>query len=64
MSQTRIYVVIHKDKPNRLVEAVSAAQAIRHCVQNEYQAKPASPKDVAQNLVAGAAIEHAHEQTT
>jgi len=64
MPQTRIYVVIAQDKPHRLVEASSAAQAIRHCVSQEYAAKVAGTKDVAGLLAAGSTVEKANEQQT
>ncbi len=61
MAQTRIYVIVTKDKPHRLVEASSAAQAIRHCVAREYSAKVAGAKDVAGMLATGTAVEKANE---
>lgn len=61
---TRIYVVVQKDKPSRLVEATSAAQAIRHCAQQEYSAGIARPKDVASLLCAGTTVEKANEAIT
>lgn len=60
----RIYVVIEPDGSKRLVEAVSQAQAIRHCVSNKYAAAPASPKDVADLMSIGTKIERANEPTT
>lgn len=60
MSITRIYIVLHGEE-RRLVEATSAAQAIRHCVKDVYRAKPATPKDVAANLAVGIIVEHASE---
>lgn len=63
MSQTRIYVVLQRGTTDvdghRLVEATSAAQAIRHCVQNKYEAKAASPRDVAAHMGRGVRIERA-----
>lgn len=61
--QTRIYVVIHDDE-KRLVEATSAAQAIRHCVRPRYNARAASPKDVATMLASGARVERAETEQT
>lgn len=55
---TRIYVVINGDE-KRLVDAASAAQAIRHCVKNKYNAKAATPKDIAHFMSAGVSIEKA-----
>lgn len=59
--QTRIYVVIHESE-KRLVEASSAAQAIRHCVANKYVARPATPKDIAHEMSNGVVV--AHQQAT
>lgn len=53
---TRIYVVINGDE-KRLVEAASAAQAIRHCVKNKYTAKPATPKELAALMQSGLSVE-------
>lgn len=58
MSTTRIYVVIHGDE-RRLIEATSASQAIRHCVEPRYIARPATPKDVAQLTKYGITVEQA-----
>jgi hypothetical protein len=60
MSQTRIYVVLNDGK-RRLVEATSAAQAIRHCVQPHFSAKPATPREVAALMAAGYSVEHVTE---
>lgn len=57
-SNTRIYVVINKET-KRLVEAGSAAQAIRHCVRNQYSAKAATPREVAAFMGAGFTLERA-----
>lgn len=62
MAVTRIYVVITGDE-RRLVEATSAAQAIRHCVANKYSAKPATPKEIAQFMRDGLTVEKANETT-
>lgn len=64
MAQSRIYVVMQKDKPHRLVEAATAAQAIRHCVRPEFQARVATPKDVAALLAPGTGIERAETEQT
>jgi len=62
MSTTRIYVVTFGVE-QRLVEATSAAQAIRHCVADRYTARPASPKDIALQMSAGVSLEKAGEDT-
>lgn len=62
MPVTRIYVVLHQDE-KRLIEAGSAAQAIRHCVQNKYVARPATTKDIATLMAAGFTVEKANENT-
>lgn len=56
--QTRIYVVVHGEE-RRLVEATSAAQAIRHCVRNKYSAKAATPKEIALLMGHGLTVEKA-----
>lgn len=60
---TRIYVIMQKDKPNRLVDASSAAQAIRHCVSTEYSSRVATAKDVADMLAHGVVVEQAKTET-
>ena len=55
---TRIYVVITGEE-KRLVDAASAAQAIRHCVKNKYSAKAATPKEIAQYMKSGLQVETA-----
>lgn len=57
---TRIYVVTCSDE-NRLVDAASSAQAIRHCVKNKYSAKAATPKDIAVHMSVGVKIEKASD---
>jgi len=57
MIQTRIYLVTNGDT-RRLIEAGSAAQAIRHCVRNTYSAKAATPKEIANFMGAGYPVEH------
>ncbi len=65
MADTRIYLVVEKGAgaSKRLVEATSAAQAIRHCARNVYEAQAAAPKDVAALMGSGVTIEQATEQT-
>ncbi len=61
--QTRIYVVSYvgaEGAKQRLVEAGSGAQAVRHCVKDVYSAKVANAKDVAAAMGAGQAIEKAN----
>lgn len=60
--QTRIYVVMYQGpqgEVRRLVEATSAAQAIRHVVKDSHSAKVASTKDVASAMNDGVKIEKA-----
>ncbi len=59
MAETRIYAVetTLADGELRLVEAVSAAQAVRHCVQGIYRVKAATPKLLAHAMSAGARVE-------
>lgn len=64
MSTTRIYVVSEKHKPNRLIEAGSAAQAIRHCGRTVFSAKAAIPKDIAGMMALGHPVERAESEAT
>jgi len=57
---TRIYFV-SSDTEKRLIEATSGPQAVRHCVKNKYHVKPATPKEVAQFLASGVAVEKAND---
>lgn len=59
---TRIYIVANGDE-KRLVDAASAAQAIRHCVKNKYSAKAATPKDIAVHMSVGVKIEKASDDS-
>lgn len=66
MAETRIYVVLQNGgtPARRLVEATSAAQAVRHCAQEQYQAAAASPKDIANLMAEGVRLEKiTHIQT-
>lgn len=67
MAETRIYVVTGNGAQTgskRLVDAVSAAQAIRHCAKEIYTAQAASPKEIAALMSNGTQIEQANEATT
>lgn len=60
---TRIYVVInHADDSRTMVEATSAAQAIRHCVRKVYSARTVSPKELAAHMSGGARVERAEAE--
>lgn len=67
--QTRIYKVMVLKTPERsaqttrLVEATSAAQAIRHVAVSEYAAHVATTKDVAACMQAGILVEEANAPT-
>lgn len=62
---TRIYVVLDKASgEKRLVDASSAAQAIRHCVSVKYSAKPATPKDIATFMSSGVHVEKVGDSQT
>lgn len=65
MAETRIYVVIEggAEAGKRLVEATSAAQAIRHCARNVYTAQAATPKDIAALMSSDVKIEQANTDT-
>ena len=56
-AQSRIYVVIQVEKPQRLVEAYSPAQAIRHCAVKEYSARIPTTKEVVALMAAGVQVE-------
>lgn len=62
MAETRIYLIEEKGAITggyRLIEATSSSQAVRHCAQKTYQAKPATPKDIAKFMSCGVTIENA-----
>ena len=63
MSKTRIYVVRETGSVGaaglRLIDATSAATAIRHCTLDRFSAKPAKPRDVAELMAKGVKIEQA-----
>lgn len=61
--ETRIYVVIQNDKPHRLVEATSSAQAVRHCAKSEYDVAVARPKDLARLMANGISVEKVTDET-
>jgi hypothetical protein len=62
MSILRIYVVDDGDK-RRLIEASSAAQAIRHCAKHQYTVKIATPKEVASLMQHAVQVEHAGDDS-
>ncbi len=62
MSSTRIYIV-KGPEGERLVEAASTSQAIRHVVTPKYTAGVASTKQLAQLMTAGAKVETATSDT-
>ena len=68
MIETRIYVVMSKTdtggEDRRLIEAGSAAQAIRFVVRHRYAAKAASPKDLAALMTNGIRIEKVSDDNT
>lgn len=59
--QTRIYLVrsTRDGIPARLIEAASAAQAVRHVVSKEYAAHVPTTKEVASAMNAGILVEAA-----
>lgn len=59
--QTRIYLVqSHREGDRaRLIEAASAAQAVRHVVSKEYEARVPTTKEVASAMAAGIQVEAA-----
>lgn len=62
---TRIYLVTdHNTQAKRLIRAVSQAQAIRHAVQDRFEATVASQDDLLGLLATGQAVESAAPQAT
>jgi hypothetical protein len=62
---TRIYLVVNRaTDERRLVEAITQAQAIRHCVSTLYRADVASAKVVAKFMEDGLKIEKASSVMT
>lgn len=65
--ETRIYhvaVTNGQTGENRLVEATSAAQAVRYIARGIYTAKAATPKTLAGLMSAGVKVERAIETET
>lgn len=60
-AETRYYVVTNGDNPERLVDAITKAQAERH-VASPICARIAKQKDISRLLQAGVKIEKAGEQ--
>lgn len=58
MSATRIYFV-KDDDDDRLIEATSAAAAIRHAAIGRYSATVAKPKEIADLMANGKKVEQA-----
>lgn len=55
---TRIYAVRLRDSDTvRLVEATTSAQALRHVAEKTFEVAVAKPKDVAQQMARGVALE-------
>lgn len=64
MAETRIYKVINEaDQSTKMIEASSAAQAVRHAVAKIYRADVATTKEVASFMTSGNKIMIATEQT-
>lgn len=57
----RVYRVECVDEPERLVQASSIAQAIRHCAGQRYKATPAKPLEIAKLMTSGTKLEVAGE---
>lgn len=56
---SRIYIVRDSGGGESLVDAGTPAQAIRHVTHGIYEAKPATPKDVARLMDEGVKVETA-----
>ena len=52
----KVYVVSHPDHMDRLVRAISAAEAIRHA-SSGYEAKVATQDDIIELMASGAPVE-------
>lgn len=60
MTGSRIYIVRSTNGASqRLVEATSQAQAVRHCVSQDYEVYVATTKDVAKFMACGVLVETA-----
>lgn len=57
--ETRIYRVERETEPPQLVEAATAAQALRHVTRKAYQVKTATTKEVASLVGQGVKVEQA-----
>lgn len=61
--ETRIYIVRSRGvdpTPTRLVEAASAAQAVRHVVKSQYHVEACTPKVIASVMSSGVMVEDAN----
>lgn len=56
---SRLYVIAQDTGQKFLVDAPNAAQAIRHVTAGMFEAKPATPKDVARLMDEGVKVETA-----
>ena len=61
MAQTRIYAVT-SGTATRLIEATSAAAAVRHVALQIYSASIAKPADIVAAMTAGVTVEKAGEE--
>ncbi len=52
----KVYVVSHPDRMDRLVRAISAAEAIRHA-SSGYEAKVATQNDIIELMASGTPVE-------
>ncbi len=60
MPDTRIYKVINElDQTTQMVEAISAAQAVRHAASKIYRVDVATTKEVARHMAKGKVVEDA-----
>ncbi len=62
MAVTRIYRVSDEEEAGFLVEAASAASALRHVAAKRFRVEIAKPKDIAQMMADGAKVEDATKQ--
>jgi hypothetical protein len=64
MADTRLYLVAEKAEGGRtrLIEATSAAAAVRHCAKERFEARAAKPGDVRMAMEAGTKVEKAGDE--
>jgi hypothetical protein len=62
MAEKRVYLVIDQDGAERLVKAISPAQALRHVSQSKFSVKAATASESVDFLVSGGKLEEVGEE--